>query len=126
MASGSDPVRIPVTSLVHGGPAQTTGPLASGKELPGSGSPRPAGRTAEAGQRKAGAASVHAQVALLNKFLNDSGRPDQFRVDPRPDSKMIQEINPANGEVIGEYPAISFPALAKSLGISGAVIDEHA
>jgi hypothetical protein len=28
--------------------------------------------------------------------------------------------------VIGEYPAIAFPALAKSLGVSSALIDEHA
>ncbi len=125
MASGSDPVRIPGTSLVHGVP-QTTGPLASGKELPVSGQPSPAGRRATTAHRPVAASDVHAQVALLNKFLNDSGRPDQFRVDPQSDSKLIQEINPANGEVIGEYPAIAFPALAKSLGISGAVIDEHA
>ena len=52
-------------------------------------------------------------MALLNKYLNDSGRPAQFRVDPNSDSKLIQEINPATGEVIGEYPAISFPALAR-------------
>jgi hypothetical protein len=100
--------------------------LASGKELPVSGQPSPAGRRATTAHRPVAASDVHAQVALLNKFLNDSGRPDQFRVDPQSDSKLIQEINPANGEVIGEYPAIAFPALAKSLGISGAVIDEHA
>ena len=39
---------------------------------------------------------------------------------------LIQEVNPATGEVIAEYPVIAFPALAESLGISSALIDEHA
>jgi hypothetical protein len=65
-------------------------------------------------------------VALLNKSLNDSGRPDQYRVAPNSDSTLIQEVNPATGAVIAEYPAITFPALAKSLGISSALIDEYA
>ena len=51
---------------------------------------------------------VQAQVQLLNKYLNDSGKPDQFRVAPNSDDKLIQEINPANGEVIGEFPASEF------------------
>ena len=68
---------------------------------------------------------VQNQVRLLNKYLNDSGKPDQFRVDPASDDKLIQEINPANGEVIGEYPASEFAALAKSVGISGVLIDKH-
>jgi hypothetical protein len=69
---------------------------------------------------------VQAQVAFLNKFLNDSGKPNQFRVAPNTNSALIQEINPANGAVIADYPVIAFPALAKSLGISSALIDEHA
>jgi len=35
-------------------------------------------------------------------------------------------VNPASGAVIAEYPAISFPELARSLGISRALIDDHA
>jgi len=66
------------------------------------------------------------QVRLLNKYLNDSGKPNQFRVAPDSDDKIIQEINPANGEVIGEYPAAEFAALAKSVGISGVLVDRHA
>ena len=66
---------------------------------------------------------VQAQVALLNKYLNDSGKPDQFRVDPASDNKLIQQVNPANGEVIGEFPVEEFPALAKSVGISGVLIN---
>ena len=68
---------------------------------------------------------VQTQVRLLNKYLNDSGKPDQFRVAPDSDDKIIQEVNPANGEVIGEYPAAEFAALAKSVGISGVLIDSH-
>ena len=126
MASDANPVQIPVTSLVHGSQAPTTIPPSSGKALP------PAGNTAPsvAGSAKSSAANrstdVQAQVAFLNKYLNDSGRPDQFRVDPNSDSMLIQEVNPATGAVIAEYPSVSFPALAKSLGISSAVIDEHA
>jgi hypothetical protein len=67
---------------------------------------------------------VQAQVAFLNKYLNDSGRPDQFRADPNT-ATLIQELNPATGEVIAEYSALSFPELAKSVGISSALIDEH-
>jgi hypothetical protein len=100
----------------------------SGKSLPPSGKPFPAppGEAAANAANSGAAVRVQAQVALLNKYLNDSGRPDQFRVAPNSDSTLIQEINPATGEVVGEYPAISFPALARSVGVSGAVIDSHA
>jgi uncharacterized FlaG/YvyC family protein len=126
MASDANPVQIPVTSLVHGSQAPTTIPPPSGKVLP------PAGNTAPgaAGSAKSSTANrsadAQAQVAFLNKYLNDSGRPNQFRVDPNSDSMLIQEVNPATGAVIAEYPSVSFPALAKSLGISSAVIDDHA
>jgi len=125
MASNGNPVQIPAVSLVHGSqaPTKVVSPPVSGKALP------PAGKSASgAAAAKSSAANrstdVQAQVAFLNKYLNDSGRPDQFRVDPNTQT-LIQEVNPASGEVIAEYSAISFPELAKSLGISSAVIDEH-
>jgi hypothetical protein len=65
------------------------------------------------------------QVNLLNSHLNDSGRPDQFRVDPT-GGKLIQQINPANGAVVGEFSAEEFPALARSIGASGLIIDSLA
>ncbi len=68
---------------------------------------------------------LQAQVSLLNKYLNDSGKPDQFRVAPHSDDKLIQQINPANGEVIAEFPASEFAALARSVGISGVLVDSH-
>jgi hypothetical protein len=72
------------------------------------------------------ATDAPAQVAILNKFLNDSGRPAQFRVAPSSSDKVIQEINPANGAVIAEYSATEFAELARSVGISGAIVDSHA
>jgi uncharacterized FlaG/YvyC family protein len=115
MASDGQPVKISVTSLVHGSQAPTIQP--SGKTLPPSGKPVPAA---------AAKPSLQTQVALLNKYLNDSGKPDEFRVDPASDDKLIQQINPATGQVIGEFPAEEFAALARSVGISGAIIDRHA
>jgi hypothetical protein len=130
MASDGNPVKILAIGPVHGSqatPRVTVSPP-SGKSLPPSGKPFPAppGEAAANAANSGAAVRVQAQVALLNKYLNDSGRPDQFRVAPNSDSTLIQEINPATGEVVGEYPAISFPALARSVGVSGAVIDSHA
>jgi hypothetical protein len=132
MAIDANPVQMPAIS-VHGSQAPTTAAVpqgrgqGSGKSLPPAGNAGVA--AANAGPRAATAntaGSLEAQVALLNKYLNDSGRPDQYRVDPNSDSTLIQEVNPATGAVIAEYPAISFPALARSLGISSALIDAHA
>jgi hypothetical protein len=115
MASDGQPVKIPAISPVHGSQAPTVAVPRSGKVLP------PAGKPAAAPARR----SLPAQVALLNKHLNDSGKPDQFRVDPDSDGKFIQQVNPANGEVIAEFPASEFAALARSVGISGVVVDQH-
>jgi hypothetical protein len=129
MASDATPVLIPAISLVHGSqaPTKVTSESSSGKSLP-SGSHTVAAAAASAANSAGGSRTndVQAQVAFLNKFLNDSGKPDQFRVAPDSNSALIQEINPANGAVIADYPVIAFPALAKSLGISSALIDERA
>jgi len=116
MASDGQSVKIPAVSLVHGSQPITPAVHQSGNALPRSG--RSAAPPA--------AASPRTQVQLLNKYLNDSGKPDQFRVDPSSDGKTIQQLNPANGAVIGEFPSSEFAALARSLGISGAALDEHA
>jgi hypothetical protein len=68
---------------------------------------------------------LQALTAQLNKHLNDSGRPDQYRVDPQL-ATMIQEVNPATGAVIGEFSASEFPALARSVGASGLLVDSLA
>jgi FlaG protein len=117
MASDGQPAKIPAVSLVQGSQAPTkVVPQRSGNTLP------PSGRSAA----PPAALSLQAQVQLLNKYLNDSGKPDQFRVDPDSDDKLIQQVNPANGEVIAEFPASEFAALARSVGISGVVVDKLA
>jgi hypothetical protein len=128
MTSDATPVLIPAISLVHGSQAPTlvTSESSSGKSLPPGGR---AGTVPAASAAKSSAGSrtndAEAQVAFLNKFLNDSGKPNQFRVAPNTNSDLIQEINPANGAVIADYPVIAFPELARSLGISSALIDER-
>ncbi len=116
MASDGQPVQIPAVSLVHGSQAPTVN-IQSGKVLPPGGN---AATTAVA------ATATRTQVASFNKFLNDSGRAAQFRLDPNAGDMVIQEINPANGEVVAEYSATEFAELARSVGISGALVDDHA
>lgn len=107
-------------TLPHGGKinAATTASHASSErtELP----------RAAAKQDSVTPANLHSLVAQLNKYVNDSGRPTVYRIDSSSGSPMIQEINPANGEVIGELAASEFPALASSLGASGILVDSHA
>jgi hypothetical protein len=131
MASDGQPVKIPATSLVHGSQAPTTVKVQSGKILPQSGNVAASAAAAKIGAPAKSSPAVDstdlpAQITLLNKFLNDSGRPIQFRVDPTSDNKLIQEVNPATGEVIGEYSATEFAALARSVGISGVLVNSHA
>ena len=129
MASDATPVQIPAISLGHGSqaPTKVTVPPSGGNSLPPRGNAAAgAATTASKSTAVSRTSDVQAQVAFLNKYLNDSGKPDQFRVAPNSNSMLIQEVNPATGAVIGEYPAIAFPALAKSLGVSSALIDEHA
>ena len=129
MASDANPVQIPAISLVHGSqaPTKVTVPPSGGNSLPPRGNAAAGAATAASKSTAVSrAGDAQAQGAFLNKYLNDSGKPDQFRVAPNSNSMLIQEVNPATGEVIGEYPVIAFPALAKSLGVSSALIDEHA
>jgi uncharacterized FlaG/YvyC family protein len=142
MASDGQSVQIPAVSLVHGSQAPTV-KVQSGNVLPQSGKTATATvavkQSSATNHATAARATVPAkpptpipnpdvqtQVASLNKLLNDSGRAAQFRVDPTSGNKVIQEINPANGEVIAEYSATEFAALARSVGISGAIVDDHA
>jgi hypothetical protein len=126
MASNGSPGQIPATSAVQGSHATITvsPPAASGKTLPPSG--KIAAQSAAIDPQPARSPDPKSLVALLNKYLNDSGRPDQFRVAPASDDKVIQQINPANGEVIGEFAVSEFPALARSVGASGLMVDSRA
>ncbi len=65
-------------------------------------------------------------VAALNKFLNDTGRPDQFRLATSSGVQVIQEVNPANGEVIGEFSAAEFPALAQAVASGTGEVNSRA
>jgi hypothetical protein len=96
--------------------AVTSGP---GTLKSGAANPNPAKSPA------ASTSDPRALASQLNKVLNNSGRADQFRVDPTSD-KFIQQVNPASGEVIAEYSVDEFPALARSIGASGLLIDETA
>ncbi len=144
MASDAGSVGTTVTRLVqasvptHPVPIKTQTAELGGKSLPPGGQPMPTGSDAQVAQ----SAPAHAKppppppagakgtvpgqletlVALLNKALNDSGRPNQYRVGIANGAEVIQEINPANGKVIGEFSAAQFPALARSLGASGLLI----
>lgn len=130
MASDGQPVKIPAAGHVHGSQAPKTVKAQSGKILPQSGNAASSPAAAKAGvPAKPGpvrSTDLPAQITVLNKFLNDSGKPFQFRVDPTSDNKLIQEVNPATGEVIGEYSAAEFAALARSVGISGVLVNTHA
>jgi hypothetical protein len=147
MASDGVSVKIPVTSLVQVSQVPTAATVqdAGGKALPPSGKALAAAAAMAAASANATAASAtpvavpivnkaptsghtdaQSIVTLLNKFLNDSGRPNQYRVDPSSNDKLIQEINPATGAVIGEFAASEFPALARSVGVPGIIVDSHA
>jgi hypothetical protein len=148
MASDGNPGKLAVTSVIHG--SQAIQPVStqqsSGKVLPVGGKYAPPAPAAESvsTQAAADAATADAAVAshkapppprktdprslvdLLNKNLNDSGRPDQYRLDPTSGDKVIQQINPATGAVIGEFSVDEFPALARSVGATGLLIDSLA
>jgi hypothetical protein len=128
MASDGVAAKIPVTSLVQGSQAPIAAKVqeAGGKALPPSGNSLAVPPADANTPPSTGTTDAQTLVAQLNKALNDSGRPDQYRVDPSSSDKMIQQINPANGAVVGEFLASEFPALARSVGVSGALFDSHA
>jgi hypothetical protein len=136
MTSEVPSVQIPATSLVQGSHATTILVHKSGNTLPQNGkvaatppavqpkiAPQQQPQQTPA-QQQSDKAALAAQVAALNKSLNDSGRPAQFRASSN--NKNIEEVNPANGQVVAEYPAEEFAELARSVGISGAIINQHA
>jgi len=140
MASDVKSGQIPITSPVHG--SQAPKPVASeqprGKPLPlggKSGGSNAASSTPSAKhpiQVPANpvpplrATDPQTVVTALNNFLNTSGRPDQFRIAPGSGNKLIQQVNPATGEVVGEFPVDEFPALARGIGATGLLINSLA
>jgi hypothetical protein len=144
MASDGNPGKLAVTSVIQGSQAilPVSSQPSSGKSLPPGGKNAPPAPAADSASTQAAADAATAtrkapplpprstdpqsMVDLLNKQLNDSGRPDQFRLDPTSGDKLIQQINPANGAVIGEFSVEEFPALARSVGATGLLIDSLA
>src|SRR5271165_3290915 len=150
MASNGVPVSASVASIVQGSQVSLSIPFSapSGKVLPAgktaasveaaaaesaaptveptvahAAAPQIVPIPAKAAAPAANRPNLQTLIAQLNKFLNDSGRPDQYRVDPQSQS-TIQEINPSNGAVIGQFAASEFPALARSVGASGLLFDQ--
>jgi len=116
---------LPAGGAASASVSATTATVAAAAAGNVGGEPQPGGAIpASVGVVKAPVGQVpQALVDLLNKHLNDSGRPAQYRVDPSSADRLIQEINPANGDVVGEFSVTEFPALARSLGVSGLLID---
>jgi len=129
VTSGSQailPVSIPQSSgrnLPPGGKNAPPAPAVDSVSTQTAANAAPPPRKASPPPRKTDPQSL---VDLLNKQLNDSGRPDQYRLDPSSGDKLIQQINPANGAVIGEFSVDEFPALARSVGATGLLIDSLA
>jgi len=124
---------VPVVRLLNGETSIATitqqkieRPLPGSGESVGKTLPITASTTSHPKIPTANSRVLQSQVTLWNKYLNDSGQPNRFRVDPNSGEKLIQEINPATGEVIGEYSVSAFPALAKSLGLVGSLVDSRA
>ena len=124
MASDAVPIKASGTPSVQAiqAPEAATDPLAGGKSLPSYGT-KMAARPASTAPPAKAPADLHALVAQLNKHLQTSGRPNQFRLDTSAGRKVIQEVNPDTQSVITEYPASEFAALAQNLGVSGLLVD---
>jgi hypothetical protein len=132
MAIVSDLVTIPAADLAHGKPTpigtftqDTAHPLPDSANVLVKPPVTTATITPRPGVFAASSRALH-QVVLLNKNLNDSGQPNRYRLAANAEGSLIQEINPATGEVIGEYSVSTFPTLAKSLGLVGSLIDSRA
>lgn len=130
MASDGSTGQIPVASPVQGSQAPTSIslPSGSGKPLPPGGKSAATALPGSAFAKPSVPNTTDPQALIdqLNKYLNDSGRPDQFRLDPASGGKLIQQVNPTSGAVIGEFAVSEFPALARSIGVSGLLVDSHA
>jgi hypothetical protein len=133
MTTTPDPLTISVTGPMDGRPTSTATPTQRNTPPPFSDGAKASVKPAVINSSvtpnpevSPGSNSSPHQVALLNKYLNDSGQPNRYRVAPNTEEQFIQEINPATGDVIGEYPVSTFPALAKSLGLVGALVNRRA
>ena len=113
--NGNAAAALPANQSFAPPPTASTSATASAKATHTTAKPTAAAQASEK-------ASIAAQTAALNKALNDSGSPAKFRASK--DDKQIEEVNPSNGEVVAVYPAEEFAELARSVGITGALVDE--
>jgi hypothetical protein len=140
MASDVKSGQISITSPVHGSQASKSvvSQQPSGKALPPGGKLGGSTAASSAAQPKH-AVQVPANpvppvrttdpqtlVTALNNFLNTSGRPDEFRIAPGSGNKLIQQVNPSTGEVVGVFPVDEFPALARGIGATGLLVNSLA
>jgi len=132
MASEPSSGQIPNANLLQGSQAVSlVSSPSAGNVLPSAGNKVPpvtvAAATSSTDSHTSAPRSTDPQtlVNLLNRNLNDSGRPDQFRLDPA-SASLIQQVNPANGEVVGEFSVEEFPDLARSVGATGGIVDSRA
>jgi hypothetical protein len=136
MASDGTTAKIPVASPVQASQQPINFHPSGGKSSPQTGkAATPAGAApvesaAKANSSRSTAAALEsgdpqALVDQLNKYVNDSGYPTQFRVAPDSGGKLIQQINPANGAVLGEFSASEFPALARAVAAPGLLVDDR-
>jgi len=119
---------LPGNSLPAAGntvPSQSVSAGASGASGANVGNVANGANGADASGAKPRSVDPQTLIDQLNKNLNDSGRPDQFRLDPTA-SNLIQQINPANGAVVGQFSVDEFPALARSVGMTGLIVNSHA
>jgi uncharacterized FlaG/YvyC family protein len=132
MANDADSVKASTTPLVRGAqsPTSATANPANGKFLPPGGSSTAASTTNPKPAKPVEAVKpppdLNVLLAQLNKHLQNSGRPNHYKLDSSTGHRVIQEINPDTKEVVSEIPASEFKALAQSLGISGLLLDAHA
>jgi hypothetical protein len=132
MTSNVSPLAVPAVRLVNvkQTPVAIVTQQSSGSRLPVSwkaaAKPSPTLTTWHPRILTANKGVVQSQVALLNKYLNNLGHANRFRIGPNSGDKLIQELDPATGEVIAEFSIDTFPALAKSLGLVGSLVDGHA
>jgi hypothetical protein len=100
-------------------------PSASVTSIAGANTSNASGNSSSTNSTAASSSDAQALVNQINKYLNDSGQADQFRLDPD-SSSYIQQVNPASGAVVAQYAVSEFPALARSIGASGLLIDDTA
>lgn len=131
MAREGSPVTLPAASARPSGTGSSLSLKGGASSLaPGKTGNLTPNRSARSVATKAPAATPdshrsQALTAALNKVLNDSGKPTQFRLDPTSDNKVIQQINPVTGEVVAQFEVREFPALAGGLGALGVLVDSR-